>query len=105
MARAIRTGVITFGLVTVPVGLYTATADHTVHCHQLRRGTSDRIRNKRVNQRTGDAADTSDIVWGYELDEGQYVVVEPDELDGTAPGHSQTIDITDFVDLDRIEPV
>ncbi|MFC9931949.1 Ku protein [Streptomyces sp. NPDC127190] len=105
MARAIWTGVITFGLVTVPVGLYTATEDHTVHFHQLQRGTSDRIRNKRVNERTGDEVETSDIVKGFELDEGQYVVVEPDELDEIAPGRSKTIDITDFVDLERIEPV
>ncbi|QTD96055.1 Ku protein [Streptomyces cyanogenus] len=105
MARAIWTGVITFGLVTVPVGLYTATEDHTVHFHQLQRGTSDRVRNKRVNERTGDEVDTSDIVKGYELDEGQYVVVEPDELDDIAPGRSQTLDITDFVALDAIEPV
>lgn len=105
MARAIWTGVITFGLVTVPVGLYTATEDHAVHFHQLQRGTSDRVRNKRVNERTGDEVNSSDIVKGYELDEGQYVVVEPDELDEIAPGRSQTIDITDFVDLDRIEPV
>ncbi|MFI9150608.1 Ku protein [Streptomyces sp. NPDC053367] len=105
MARAIWTGVITFGLVTVPVGLYTSTEDHTVHFHQLQRGTSDRIRNKRVNERTGDEVDTSDIVKGYEIDEGQYVVVEPDELDEIAPGRSRAVDITDFVDLDRIEPV
>ncbi|WP_225840108.1 Ku protein [Streptomyces sp. NK08204] len=105
MARAIWTGVITFGLVTVPVGLYAATEDHTVHFHQLQRGTSDRIRNRRVNERTGDEVDTSDIVKGFEVDEGQYIVVEPEELDEIAPGRSQTIDISDFVDLDRIEPV
>ncbi|MFJ5157228.1 Ku protein [Streptomyces sp. NPDC088353] len=105
MARAIWTGVITFGLVTVPVGLYTATEDHTVHFHQLQRGTSDRIRNRRVNERTGDEVDTGDIVKGYEVDEGEYVVVEPDELDEIAPGRSRTIDISDFIDLDDIEPV
>lgn len=105
MARAIWTGVITFGLVTVPVGLYSAIEDHTVHFHQLQRGTSDRIRNRRVNERTGDEVDTSDIVKGYEIDQGQYVVVEPEELDEIAPGRSQTIDISDFVDLDAIEPV
>ncbi|MEU3861330.1 Ku protein [Streptomyces sp. NPDC028722] len=105
MARAIWTGVITFGLVTVPVGLYTATQDHTVHFHQLQRGTSDRIRNRRVNERTGDEVGTGDIVKGYEVGEGEYVVVEPDELDEIAPGRSKTIDITDFVELDRIEPV
>jgi DNA end-binding protein Ku len=105
MARAIWTGVITFGLVSVPVGLFTATEDHTVHFHQLQRGTSDRIRNRRVNERTGDEVDSDDIVKGFEVGEGEYVVVEPDELDEIAPGRSQTIDISDFVDLDAIEPV
>src|SRR3954469_16494153 len=105
MARAIWTGVITFGLATLPVGLFTATGDHTVHFHQLQRDTADRIRNRRVNERTGQEVQSEDIVKGYELSEGQYVVVEPDELDQIAPGRSQTIDITDFVDLADIEPV
>ncbi|MDQ0718714.1 DNA end-binding protein Ku [Streptomyces luteogriseus] len=105
MARAIWTGVVTFGLVTVPVGLYSATEDHTVHFHQLQRGTADRIRNRRVNERTGDEVGTGDIVKGYEVGEGEYVLVEPEELDEIAPGRSQTIDITDFVDLEEIEPV
>ncbi|MET9762681.1 Ku protein [Streptomyces sp. NPDC006372] len=105
MARAIWTGVVTFGLVSVPVGLYSATEDHTVHFHQLQRGTADRIRNRRVNERTGDEVGTSDIVKGYEVGEGEYVLVEPDELDEIAPGRSQTIEITDFVDLEKIEPV
>ncbi len=105
MARAIWTGVISFGLVSVPVGLFTATEDHTVHFHQLQRGTADRIRNRRVNERTGDEVSPKDIVKGYEVAEGEYVVVEPDELDAIAPGRSQTVDITDFVDLAEIEPV
>ncbi|MFB7593975.1 Ku protein [Streptomyces sp. NPDC056160] len=105
MARAIWTGVITFGLVTVPVGLFTATEDHTVHFHQLQRGTSDRIRNRRVNERTGEEVGSDDIVKGFEAGEGEYVVVEPDELDDIAPGRSRTIDISDFVGLDEIEPV
>ncbi|MFD5216364.1 non-homologous end joining protein Ku [Streptomyces tendae] len=105
MARAIWTGVITFGLVSVPVGLFTATEDHTVHFHQLQRGTSDRIRNRRVNERTGKEVDADDIVKGYEVSDGEYVVVEPGELDEIAPGRSRTLEITDFVDLDRIEPV
>lgn len=105
MARAIWTGVITFGLVTVPVGLFTATREHTVRFHQLQRGTAERIRNKRVNENTGSEVDTGDIVKGYEIDEGEYVIVEPDELDQIAPGRSQTIEISDFVGLDQIEPV
>ncbi|MFF1770792.1 Ku protein [Streptomyces sp. NPDC058249] len=105
MARSIWTGVITFGLASLPVGLYTATEDHTVHFHQLQRGTADRIRNRRVNERTGKEVPSENIVKGYELAEGEYIVVEPDELDQIAPGRSQTIDITDFVDLADIEPV
>lgn len=85
MARAIWTGVLTFGLVTVPVGLFTATEDHTVHFHQLQRGTADRVRNKRINERTGEDVDTKDIVKGYEVEPGEYVVVEPEELDEVAP--------------------
>ncbi|MEU8983075.1 Ku protein [Streptomyces sp. NPDC048309] len=105
MARSIWTGVITFGLASLPVGLYTAIEDHTVHFHQLQRGTADRIRNRRVNERSGKEVPSENIVKGYELAEGEYIVVEPDELDQIAPGRSQTIDITDFVDLADIEPV
>ncbi|MGW7522346.1 non-homologous end joining protein Ku [Streptomyces sp. NPDC054783] len=105
MARPIWTGVLTFGLVTLPVGLYTATEDHTVHFHQLQRGTSDRIRNKRVNERTGKEVDTDKIVKGYEMDEGEYVVVEPEELEEIAPGRSKVIDLAGFVDLHQVEPV
>ncbi|MEG3631442.1 non-homologous end joining protein Ku [Streptomyces poriticola] len=105
MARAMWTGVISFGLVSVPVGLFTATEDHSVRFHQLQRGTADRIRNRRVNERTGKEVSSQDIVKGYELAEGEYVVVEPDELDAVAPGRSRTVEITDFVDLADIEPV
>ncbi|MET8771804.1 Ku protein [Streptomyces sp. NPDC004658] len=105
MARPIWSGVLTFGLVTLPVGLYTATEDHTVHFHQLQRGTSDRIRNKRVNERTGKEVAADRIVKGYELDEGEYVVVEPEELEEIAPGRSRVIDLAGFVDLHDVEPV
>ncbi|UYQ60217.1 Ku protein [Streptomyces peucetius] len=105
MARAIWTGVLTFGLVSVPVGLYTATEDHTVHFHQLQRGTGDRVRYKRVNERTGKEVDSADIVKGYDIGDGEYVVVEPEELEEIAPGKSRVIDMAGFVDLDEVEPV
>ncbi|MFI5972408.1 Ku protein [Streptomyces sp. NPDC051452] len=105
MARPIWTGVLTFGLVTLPVGLYTATEDHTVHFHQLQRGTSDRVRSKRVNERTGKEVGTELIVKGYALGDGEYVVVEPEELEEISPGRSKVIDMAGFVDLRRIEPV
>jgi len=105
MVRAIWSGAINFGLVTVPVELYSATEDHTVHFRQFERGTSDRIRYKRVNERTGDEVPFEDIVKGYDLGDGDYVLVEQEELDQIAPGRSRSIDIESFVDLDDIDPL
>jgi DNA end-binding protein Ku len=105
MARAIWSGSINFGLVSIPVGLYSATDDHTIHFHQFQRGTADRIRYQRINERTGKEVDYADIVKGTEVGGGDYVIVEPEELDAIAPGRSRTLDITRFVDLDEIDPV
>lgn len=104
MARPIWQGAISFGLVTVPVGLYSATDDHTYHFHQVQRGTSDRVRYRRVNERTGEEVDYSDIVKGYDIG-GEYVVVEPRELADIAPGRSRSIAIESFVDLDEVDPI
>ena len=105
MARAIWTGSIAFGLVSIPVGVFSATEDHTIHFHQFQRGTSDRVRNKRVNERTGREVEFDDIVKGADVGDGEHVVVEPDELDSVAPGRSRSLDISDFVDLDEIDPI
>jgi DNA end-binding protein Ku len=105
MARSIWSGSITFGLVTMPVALFSATEDHTVHFNQFERGTSDRIRYQRVNERTGKEVAYSDIVRGHEVSKGEYVLVEPDELAAIAPGRSRSIEITGFVDLDEIDPI
>ncbi|HEX5347670.1 MAG TPA: Ku protein [Pseudonocardiaceae bacterium] len=105
MARAIWTGSINFGLVSIPVGLYSATEDHTVHFHQFQRGTADRIRYQRVNERTGKEVAYADIVKGRDVGGGDYVIVEPEELDDIAPGRSRSIDITTFIDSDEIDPV
>ena len=105
MARSIWTGYINFGLVSVPVGLYSATHEHEVDFHQFQRGTSDRIRYKRVNERTGREVDFDKIVKGHETSDGEYVMVEPDELDDIAPGRSRSLEIDMFVDLDEIDPM
>ncbi|MGC9962866.1 MAG: Ku protein [Acidimicrobiales bacterium] len=105
MARPIWTGALSFGLVNVPVGVYSATDDKTIHFNQLERGTSDRVRNKRVNERTGEDVAFDAIVKGYDLGGGRYVVIEPEELEAVEPGRSRNIEITDFVDLDDIDPV
>ncbi|MFD0265793.1 Ku protein [Streptomyces sp. NPDC127106] len=88
MARPVWTGVLSFGLVSVPVGMYTATESHTLHFHQLQRGTADRIRNRRVNERTGEEVAPDDIVKAYDTGE-EYVLAEPAELDDIAPGRSK----------------
>ncbi|WP_347232519.1 Ku protein [Streptomyces sp. C] len=104
MARPVWAGNLAFGLVSLPVGLYTATDSHTIHFHQLQRGTSDRIRNKRINERTGDQVDLGEIVKGSDTG-AEYVIVEPGELDDIAPGRSRSLEIAGFVDLEDVEPI
>jgi len=105
MARATWSGFLSFGLVSVPVGLYTATADQTVHFNQLRKNTSHRVRYKKVDEETGEELSSEDIVNGYPLGGGEYVVVTREELAEAAPGKSELIEIQDFVDLGEIDPI
>ncbi|MFJ8911727.1 Ku protein [Amycolatopsis sp. NPDC102389] len=103
--RPVWSGSLSLGLVTVPVRLYSAVEDHSVRFRQFQRGTEDRIRYRRVNERTGKEVGYEDIVKGYELGGGEYVVVEPEELDEIAPGRSKSLDIESFVELDAIDPM
>ncbi|HEX4722049.1 MAG TPA: Ku protein [Pseudonocardiaceae bacterium] len=105
MARPVWSGTISLGLVTVPVALYSATRDHSISFHQIQRGTTDRIRMRRVNERTGDEVEYSDIAKGYETDDNDVIEVEPEELDDVAPGRSRSLEIDRFVDLAEIDPV
>ena len=105
MARAIWTGAISFGLVNVPVKLYSATSPKTVRFHQLSSKTGARIRQKRVDPSTGDEVPFEDIVKGYELTPDRYVLIEPEELDALDPKATKTIDIEEFVNLDEIDPI
>jgi DNA end-binding protein Ku len=104
MARPIWTGVISFGLVSVPIELYPATRDHDVSFHQFQKGTKDRIRYQRVNERTGKPVDFADIVRGAEVG-GGHVLLDQNELDAIAPGRSRSVDIETFVDQDEIDPI
>jgi DNA end-binding protein Ku len=105
MARSLWTGFLSFGLVNVPVGLYSATRDQTLHFNQLHKGTSHRIRYKKVDEVTGEEVDNDQIVSGYEVGDDEYVVLDKEELKEAAPGRSEQIEITDFVDLDEIDPM
>jgi len=105
MARAIWTGAISFGLVNVPVKLYSATSPKTVRFHQLSSKTGARIRQKRVDPTTDEEVPFEDIVKGYEITPDHYVLIAPEELDALDPKATKTVDILDFVDLAEIDPI
>ncbi len=105
MARATWSGAISFGLVNVPVKLFTAVRSHDVHFTQLHEGTHARVRRRRVDEETGEEVPADEIVKGYEVAPDEYVVVDPDELDELDPEASRLIEIRDFVDLDEIDPI
>lgn len=105
MPRPIWTGSISFGLVNVPVKLFSATESHTVRFHQFERGTGERVRQKRVAAQSGHEVPYEDVVKGYEVASGEHVIVEPDELEAVEPKKTRSIDIEDFIDLDAVDPV
>jgi DNA end-binding protein Ku len=105
MARSIWTGAISFGLVTVPVKLYSAVNRKTVRFHQLSGKSGVRIAQKRVDPSTGDEVAYEDIVKGFELTPDRYVVIEPGELEALQPKKTKTIEIEDFVELSEIDPI
>ena len=105
MARAIWSGVLSFGLVAIPVELYSATEAHRPVFHQFEEGTADRIRYQRVNERTGDEVGYANVVKGADIGGGNYVMLDQDELDSVAPGRSRSLDIHTFVDLDEIDAI
>ena len=105
MPRAIWSGAISFGLVNVPVKLYSAVSRKTVRFHQLNGDTQSRIQQKRVDAQTGEEVPYERIVKGYEISPDRYVVIEPDELESLDPEKTRTIDILDFVDEDEIDPI
>jgi len=99
------TGAISFGLVTVPVKLYSAVSRKNVRFHQLNGKTGVRIQQRRVDPSTGDEVAYEDIVKGYELAPDRYVVIEGDELDALDPKKTRTIDIEEFVELSDVDPI
>jgi DNA end-binding protein Ku len=105
MARAIWSGAISFGLVNVPIKLYSATSPKSVRFHQLSSKTGARIRQKRVDPTTDEEVAYEDIVKGYEITPDRYVTIEPEELEALDPKATRTIDIEEFVDLPDIDPI
>ena len=105
MARAIWSGSISFGLLNVPVRLYSAVSKQTVRFRELREGDGSRVKHKRVAESDGKEVPYEKIVKGYEYAPDQYVVLSRDELSELEPQRSRAIEIQDFVDLDEIDPI
>lgn len=105
MPRAIWSGAISFGLVNVPIKLYSATSPKTVRFHQLHARDGVRIQQKRVCPADGEEVAFDDVVKGFEIAPDRYVIVRQDELDALDPRHTKTIDIEAFVELADIDPV
>ena len=104
MARAIWSGAISFGLVNIPVKLYSAVSKKTVRFHQIDSESGARVRQKRVGP-DDEEIPYEQIVKGYEIGPDRYVTISPEELDALAPEKTRTIDIEDFVDLEEIDPI
>src|SRR3954465_3253104 len=105
MPRSIWRGAISFGLVNVPVKLYSAVSKKSVRFNQLHATDHARINMKRVCSVEGEEVPYDQIVKGFEIAPDKYVVIEPAELEALDPKKTRSIDIEDFVDLAAIDPV
>jgi DNA end-binding protein Ku len=105
MPRSMWKGTLSFGLVSVPVKLYSAVVHKNVHFHQLHATDHARIAQQRICSAEGDEVPYSEVVKGYELAPGRYVVVEPEEFAALEPVLTRTIEVEDFVQLDEIDSI
>jgi DNA end-binding protein Ku len=105
MARAIWKGAINFGLVTIPVGMYTATDDLTPKFKQLRKTDHSAIKYKRVAEADGEEVQWDDIVKGYEFEKDRYVVFTEEDLAAAHPEGNKLVDVVQFVDESEIDPM
>jgi DNA end-binding protein Ku len=101
--RSTWSGAISFGLVNVPVKLYTAVAEKNVKFNQLNPATGARIRMKRVDEGTGEEVAYNDIIKGFEVSPGNYVTVTAEELDSVAPAKTKILTIEQFVLAEQID--
>jgi DNA end-binding protein Ku len=105
MARAIWSGNISFGLLNVPVRMYSAVARRNIALREIREKDSARIKHRRVAEGTDDEVPYDEIIKAYELTPGQYVPLTKDEMAALAPEKTRAIEVQDFVDLDEIDPM
>jgi DNA end-binding protein Ku len=103
--RAIWKGAVSFGLVSIPVKLYTATEEKDVSFHQVHRDDGGRIRYKRVCQIDGEEVAYSDIAKGFELPSGETVVITDEDLADLPLSTSRVVDVLSFVPLEQVDPI
>ena len=101
-SKTIWKGTISFGLVHIPVGLHTAITESGVNFDWLDRRSMDPVGYKRINKRTGKEIDKDDIVKGVEYEDGQYVIISPEEIAKAYPRTTQTIEMQQFADAAQV---
>lgn len=105
MPRPIWTGAVSFGLVNIPVKLFTAVKNKDIGFHQIHEQSKCRVHQKLFCPKTGDEISRDEIAKGYEIAKDEYVIVRPEELESIAPEAGHTIEISDFVDITSIDPI
>src|SRR5438477_2221130 len=105
MARAVWSGSISFGLVSVAVKAYTAVRDHEVRFHQIDKKSGARVRYEKVSERTHRKLDSDEIEMGYEVDKGKFVAFTKEELADLRPRSTMMVEVSDFVPLEDIDPI
>ena len=105
MPRSLWKGAVSFGMVTIPVKLYTATEEKDIAFNQLHKTDGVRIKMQRFCPEDEQVLEMSDIVKGYELSPGNYVIMENEDFEKVPVNTTRTIEITDFVPLDQIDPI
>jgi DNA end-binding protein Ku len=105
MARALWSGTISFGLLNVPVRMYSAVSRKTIRFNELRESDGSRVRHKRVAESDEKEVPYDEIVKGYEISPDRYVILSRDELDELNPAKTRAIEIQDFVDIEDIDPI
>ncbi len=105
MARAIWSGSISFGLLNVPVKLYSAVARRGISLREIRESDGARIRHRRVAEGTDEEVPYEKIQKAFEITEGNYVPISKDEMAALAPKKSRAIEVQDFVDITEIDPI
>jgi DNA end-binding protein Ku len=103
--RAMWSGAVSFGLVSVPIKLYSATTNHDIRFHQVHAADGGRIKYKRTCSIDGEEVEYADIVKGYETEDGELIMLDDEDLDSLPMVTGHEIDVVEFVPADQIDPL